>query len=310
MRNVWLICVSFPLSLAAQDTRMVHAQLERPDILIGEQVALRLHAPADGPAVRWPVLGDSITAAIEVVKDSGVDTVALDGMEAPAALVAARVLTLTSFDTGYWAIPPFRFQVGGVEQETEALLLHVKGVEVDSTGTPRPYRPMIEPPFSIVYWASEHWPWIAGISGIAVLAALLLFLLKRRKQPEAPVEVPEVPVHARYLAALEALEKERLWQQGEHKAYQSRLTDLLRAYIEERYHVPALERTTDELMHELRVSPLNTEQQALLGNMLRLADMVKFAKATPTALENEQMMTGAVRFVQDTALAEMTHAAR
>lgn len=305
MRNGWLICVSFPLGLAAQDARVVHAQLERPDILIGEQVVMRLHAPADGIDVLWPTVGDSLSPNIEVVRDSGVDTLRDSG-----APIAARELTLTSFDTGYWAIPPFRFKVGGIEQETEALLLHVKGVEVDSTGAPRPYRPMIEPPFSIVYWASEHWPWMAGIGGIAVLTALLLFLLKRRKQPEAPVEAPEVPIHARYLAALEALEKERLWQQGEHKAYQSRLTDLLRAYIEERYHVPALERTTDELMHELRVSPLNTEQQATLGNMLRLADMVKFAKATPTAIENEQMMTGALRFVRDTAPTETTHAAR
>jgi hypothetical protein len=34
--------------------------------------------------------------------------------------------------------------------------------------------------------------------------------------------------------------------------------------------------------------------------MLRLADLVKFAKAKPTPAENEQMMAGAIRFVEAT----------
>jgi hypothetical protein len=107
-------------------------------------------------------------------------------------------------------------------------------------------------------------------------------------------------LYQRVLAALETLEKERLWQQGDHKGYHSRITDLLRGYIEERYHVPALESTTDELIRELRVSPLSTDQRGQLENMLRLADMVKFAKTTPSSEENERMMTSTVRFVSET----------
>ena len=74
--------------------------------------------------------------------------------------------------------------------------------------------------------------------------------------------------------------------------------------------MPALESTTDELLHELRVSPLNTDQQNLLGNMLRLADLVKFAKALPSPQENEQMMANALRFVQETAAPTTDHAPR
>ncbi|MBK9196654.1 MAG: hypothetical protein IPO17_17060 [Flavobacteriales bacterium] len=113
-------------------------------------------------------------------------------------------------------------------------------------------------------------------------------------------KLPGFPLHERVLLQLEALDRERVWQQGDHKSYQSRLTDLLRGYIEERYRVPALERTTDELLHELRVSPLSMEQQSLLANLLRLADMVKFAKALPSPQENEQMMVSAVRFIRET----------
>lgn len=152
-------------------------------------------------------------------------------------------------------------------------------------------------------WALDHWIWITGVALTALVAvASVLFMRRRKRAPAEPVvEVPPVPLHERVLAAMDALERERLWQLGEHKAYQSRLTDLVRGYIEERFQVPALERTTDELMKELRVSPLTMEQQALLGNMLRLADMVKFAKALPAPQENEQMLISARRFVLDTA---------
>ena len=139
---------------------------------------------------------------------------------------------------------------------------------------------------------------------------ILLVRRLRRKQPLVQAPVIELPLHERVLQQLAALDKERVWQQGDHKAYQSRLTDLLRGYIEERYQVPALESTTDELLHELRVSPLNTDQQNLLGNMLRLADLVKFAKALPSPQENEQMMANALRFVQETAAPTTDHAPR
>jgi hypothetical protein len=100
---------------------------------------------------------------------------------------------------------------------------------------------------------------------------------------------------------MRALEDQRLWQQGDHKAYHSKLTDILRGYIEERYQVPALESTTDELIKELRVSSLPTEQRDRLENMLRLADLVKFAKTLPSPQENEQMMAGGIQFVETTA---------
>jgi len=150
------------------------------------------------------------------------------------------------------------------------------------------------------------------------LAWLIVTALRRRPRRGQPPAVQEerLPLHERVLRELEALERERLWQQGTHKEYHSRLTGLLRGYIEERYRVPALESTTDELLAELRVSPLTTDQRNRLANMLRLADLVKFAKALPSPQENEGMMAAANAFVRETAgtaseepVAPTTHAA-
>lgn len=307
MRGFAAIGVMLQLASMAQEGQLVSAELAEPSIRIGEQVVLRLSAPADGQLVEWPAIGDTLTGRIEVISASGPDTAAND----VGGRRAMRELKLTAFDTGYWAIPPLRFRIGGAEAETEPLLLHVQGMPIDANGAPRPLKPLIEAPFSLLWWVREHAAWLAGAATIVAMAWLVLFL-RKRKPTKAEVAAPVIilPLHEQVLAQLQALERERLWQQGEHKAYQSRLTDILRGYIEERYRVPALERTTDELLHELRVSPMDAEHQKLLANMLRAADMVKFAKAVPSPLENEQMMNSALRFVLETAQPmPTTHAA-
>lgn len=286
--------------VASAASGQVAAELSRDAIRIGEQAELRITAPL---AAQWPAIGDTLTGRIEVARRQGPDTLAGDER------VELR-LAITAFDSGYWAIPPFRFLIGGRPAETAPLLLRVEGYPVAADAEPKDIRPIHELPFSLVWWAREHWRWIAGAAALALLAiaiAALLPRLKRRPAAAQPEAAP-LPLHERVLAELDAVERERLWQQGLHKAYQSRVTDLLRAYIEERYQVPALERTTDELLAELRMSPLAPDQQALLANLLRGADLVKFAKALPTPQENEQLMAAARRFVADTAQRPQPHA--
>lgn len=299
-------------ALAQNSDGIISATLDRDSILIGEQVVLTLEVDPDGLPVTWPVIGDTLAPHIEVVGDSGLDTLQTDASGGPTGVRVVRQLLLTSFDTGYWAVPSLRFRIGMQDLESKAFLVHVQGVELDSAATPKDIKPIHELPFSMLWWLRENWIWGAGGGAIAlaVIALILLVRRARRKAPAAEVEAPPVPLHERVLMQLEALDKERVWQQGDHKGYQSRLTDLLRGYIEERYRVPALERTTDELLHELRVSPLSMEQQSLIGNLLRLADMVKFAKALPSPQENEQMMVSAVRFIHETVPTNQADAPR
>ena len=300
MRALVHIAFLFPLFAAAQSGNpFVDVRLDTNVVRIGERARLLLEVayPANA-SVMWPTLSDTLNKHIEVSAVSTVDTA--DGKR--GLMRQVRTLELTSFDTGFWAVPPFRFIVNGNPLDTRALLLEVRTVELDSTQGLRAIKDIHVLPFSLSYWLREHVLWIVG--GVAVLVALIaLVLFLRRKPRTARTAAPTVvvPLKDRTLAALRALESERVWQQGDHKAYHSRLTDVLRGYIEERYRVPALESTTDELLKELRVSALSTDHRGQLENMLRLADMVKFAKALPAPQENEQMMAGALRFVEDTA---------
>ena len=84
--------------------------------------------------------------------------------------------------------------------------------------------------------------------------------------------------------------------------YQIRLSDIVRVYIEGRFHINAMEQTTDETMRSFRAVKLDEELRFKLKQLLILSDMVKFAKEQPLPAENEKSMEDALAFVKATAV--------
>lgn len=293
----------------AQEVRPV-ALLDSATILIGQQARLELsvtYRVDQGPVrIGWPMVTDTLTAKIPVLHDSHVDTILPDKANDPYLFKQVRTLTITAWEAGYWPIPPFTFTINGDTLGTDALLFTVNTVEVDTTQAIRDIKEIYEVPFSLVDWLHEHWKWIAGgLAAMALLTGLFLLLYRRSRRPPAPAPAPApVPAHTIALQALDELEKKRLWQQDRSKAYYTELTDILRAYVEGRYGVPAMEQTTDELLGALGLSSMPGTGREQLGQILRLADMVKFAKWKALPSEHEQAMAGAIKLVQETATSD------
>ena len=301
---LWLL---LPYSVLSQAVKP-EMKLDKDLILIGQQANIDLSVTyrvdqGQQASVQWPAVGDTLTEHLEVVHDSGVDTLLPNKENDPYLFKQTRTLTITSWDSGCWAVPPFRFVINGDTTETEAMLITVNTVQVDTTGAIKDIKEIYEVPYSWKDWLRENWPWVAGgAAALAALATFIIWLVRRKRKPRKVVETvePEKPSHERALLALEVLDQKRLWQQGLVKDYHSGVTDILRGYIEERFGVPAMESTTDELIAALGVSSMNSGQHEQLTNLLRMADMVKFAKWTPLPAENEQLMIGAVKLVQQT----------
>ena len=295
----FLLCITAGMARPQQ----VFLQADTLVMRIGEHVGLSLGIalPGGDGAVEWPALGDTLAPHVELVRREPVDTLTTEG-----TVQFVQRLYITSFDTGFQAIPPMKFTLNGATLETAPLLIEVRGVQVDPGGTIRGISPLFEPPFDLVWWLRKHWPWFAAGALLLIAMVMLVRKWRRRSVPAPPaVTVVAAPVHERYLKQLDEVEGLRLWQHGEHKAFQSRVTDILRGYLEERFKVPALERTTDDLLLELRTSPIRPELQQQLANMLRLADLVKFAKAVPSPTENERMLAGAREFIKATIPTKM-----
>ncbi len=285
----------FVAGFSALHAQSVNARLDAALYEAGDPVTLTLTADLlRSEQVAWPPLSEPLPG-LELIADQ---TDTLDH-----GLV--RRLQYLQFDTGFFVLPPMpialiRDQDSSVLY-TPSLSYRVVWTAVDSAAAIRP----IEDIKPIDYKPRPWWlPWLLG--GLLILLALGLFYRYywlRRPVP-APVQTPEpeAPRSADVLALerLHALEEKKLWQSGAIKQYHTELTDILRTYIEERYGEPALESTTAELMLRLSPYPIPDTSREQLGAVLRLADLVKFAKAQPLADQHAQVMRQAFAFVEAT----------
>ena len=115
---------------------------------------------------------------------------------------------------------------------------------------------------------------------------------------------PPLPPHVAAIQALEALHNQKLWQNNRHKQYYSGITDILRTYIAARWEIGAMEMTSDEIIAAMQPVELPDKARMDLTAILRVADLVKFAKAAPEAEENEACYLKAYYFVEETKLVE------
>ncbi len=281
----------------------VKAVLDTNFLMIGEQTQLHFITTYQdkNTQILFPQLNDTIIKEIEVLSKSPIDTSIAD---ANGLFSQSQSILITSFDSGYYVVPPFYFIINGDTVESDPLLLEVQNMEVDTANAIFDIKQPLSEPFSIKDWLKDNWVWLA-----AILAALIgIFFLVRYLRREKPVVeekiIPKIPVHEIALGKLRLLNEQQLWQNGKVKAYHSEISEILREYIEERYQVNALEETTSEIMHGLRLHQIPEELKLKLSQTLTLADLVKFAKEQPLANENENSLTNAIEFVEATKMIE------
>ena len=281
------------------------AQLDTTKIRIGEHVTLDLsisYRVDEGESkILFPSLKDTITGKVEVVKAGMVDTSLIDPENDPYAFRRSQRIVITSFEEGFWAIPPFQFNVNGDTLETTPLLLEVQTVDVDTTLAIKDIKEIYEVPFTFMDWLKNNWQWVAGGVGVAGLLALVLFLVfRKRPMEEEGSNEPSIPYYIRYRTALDELEEKKLWQSGLVKQYYIELTEILREYLEKRYSINALEFTTAQLIGALSFTEMPADKRTQLQNLLELADMVKFAKALPIGEENEMALRTSRELIDST----------
>jgi hypothetical protein len=300
--------LSFTLhnAVKAQDMR-VSAVLDTSKIRIGEPVKLDLYFlynPNQGSfKIQWPTIGDTITEKIEVISHTEIDTTMPDKSD-PNLIQQHQQFIISAYDSGYFAIPPFKFVLNGDTANpklTEALLLEVHTVPTDSSATK--LKDIKEPfgePFNWM-WYKEYFYW--GIAGLVFVIALFLIIYYRNKRLKNKIiepEKPKIPAHITALASLERIKNEQIWKDNKIKEYYSDITDAVRLYIEERYNVSALESTTDELLTLMRSQVIDQNSKEKLKQILVLSDFVKFAKMIPLEQEHVITLTHAFDFVNGT----------
>ncbi len=277
------------------------ARVDSTEYLVGDWIRIAVEIAHTRGATFQSVVGDTI---------GGYHVLDRSAFESTSDTTTTTGFVVARYDSGTSELPPLQF-LASIPGDTAVrsvftspLLLTIHTVDVDPEGGARD----IKPPMGIPYTLTEIIVFIGILLLLAAAGYLLYRFLKRRKgRPVLDARVSSArPPHILALEQLARLREKKLWQQGRIKEYYSEVTEILRRYFENRYGLTALEETTDEILAGLRELNLRVAVSGEVEEILRRADLVKFAKHKPVIAEHEQTLRGAYSIVEKTRSAAVT----
>ena len=301
-RRAAIACVLLALGTlgAAGDLRgqapRVTVEPDTTEIHVGDPLMLRLSVehPAD-LQVRWPdslALGPFEALTLEVGPSAASGT----GLLTPAQL------HMTAFELGELEIPSFDIELtDGADViatvSTDPVVIGVTSVGLDESGDIRD----VKGPRAIARNWLLLWPWL--LLALA-LAGLGYWWGRRRRRGAGRADsrppVPVRPPHEIALEALDRLEASPLLERGEIKPYHIEVSRIIRAYLEGRYRIWALEMITPDVISSLGHAGVDPAIRTSFERFLDACDLVKFAKWRPADAACRSILADARALVERT----------
>lgn len=147
------------------------------------------------------------------------------------------------------------------------------------------------------FWQKYLLPLITlGFVLILILSILFIYFRKRNLRQSTVIEPNFTP----FEKAMNALaQNQGLMHPGMDKILSTRISDIIRQYIESAFFFPASEKTTEEFLHNIQeamtFSPKVLETLALF---LEMCDLAKFAKIEFTPNEQKALYAKAKSFLE------------
>jgi hypothetical protein len=305
LKYISVLILSFLLFSFQIKKDSASVSLQRNQMVIGEQIKLTLqfyYNTVDNKVV-WPEFDNFITNEIEIIDKSDIKTIPLDSTQAHQFLME-QDLIITSFDPNTHTIPSIEFQYQDSIYNSMPLTLVVNSVTVD-TASKKLFD--IYPIYDVEYPVSEqisdavknYWYYFV-ILALIVIIILLYIRYKNRPKELVMVQKVKLPPHVKALQVLNELKKQEAWKKENKKEYYSNLTDTVREYLEERFGIQALEKTTREIINDLKYTDISVEDKHFLREILKQADFVKFAKFKPNDDDGYNALNKSLEFVKRT----------
>lgn len=275
-------------------------------------------------------LGDALTAKITLTLSPG-DAVGpgavpavwgkaevLDGAWAAPAPGSAntRVWTgrIAAYELGSIEVPAVPVEVttsaGPVSVATEPVTLTIEGVlPPEEAAAKKAEKPPeisdLKPPASI---PPDYGPLrraLSGLAGLLVIAGVAWWLSRRYANRFAKAVVPEdpfrkLPPHVWVYEELQRLLARRLAEEGKVGLFYDELTRIVKMYLEGRYRIELLDRTTSEVPGALQQAGAPQEAARIARTLLEAGDLVKFAKSAAGPAECRASVEEAYRLVDMT----------
>lgn len=217
-----------------------------------------------------------------------------------------RQITIQSFDSGVWQLPPVLYIERGETIASNPLALKVIPVPVDTLRDIHDYAGVHDSGSkwydSLPDWLVDYGLWI--LLGLIVIAggawAYFRYFHKKKTGDVAVKVVKKAPPYEEAVKQLNELRDEHLCENGMEREYYTRLTEILRTYLQERFGINAMEMTSSQILDELEKREETRMPRLIMNRILEMADYVKFAKVRPLPDDNINAWRSAMQFVEDT----------
>lgn len=282
----------------------IKAELDSAVLMMGRTTPLHIEIlQPKGTHGTLLLSGDTIMTNVEIANVGIDDTVSKGSADQLEQI--RRQITLQSFDSGLYRLPPIAYMTdGGDTVFSNQVTLKVLPADVDSMTTIHSMADVADGGWRWFDWLPDfiidYWVWMLVVLLIAGAGVWTWLVMKKKVSiPLVPKAKPVSPYDAA-IAGLEKLKDERLCESGREKEYYTRLTDILRRYLDGRFGINAMEMTSSQILRALEKQKDTREHKVMMQRVLEMADFVKFAKMRPMPDDNVAAWNRALQFVEET----------
>lgn len=302
-----LIAVSLAQNAHAAGRSQIKAALDSLQLTMGQQTIARVDIVkgADAPS-ELLVDKNAFPAQVEIIDWLEGDTTDIGN----GLVEIKRGLLIQSFDSGVYTIPPFLLVNGPDTIRSNSLSLKVNPVDVTTLTDIHPIADVSE--FDSKWydwlpdWITDYWVYI--LFGVLIIAGGVCAYLIMSKKVNVTIlpQKKRLPPDQIAFNRLNALKEAQLWEKGQEKEYYTRLIDILRDYLQERFGINAMEMTSSQILKALRANEETRLSHSRMERVVEIADFVKFAKVRPLPDDNVRAFSDAMQFVEETRPAPET----
>lgn len=239
----------------------------------------------------FPQWTDTVPGGLEILETIGPDTISTSKKDpGDWDYVIQKSWVVTAWDSGFVNLPGLQIQKMSTRTNGKnELVVHAEIIDIQWTTSERVRRAM---PFIIAF-----------IILLAILGLGYYFYKKHRnKSPSISSSEPEIILlpHIVALKKLKELKSREAWLKGDEKTFQVDLSQIIREYIDRRFSVSSLDKTSSEAIAIIRIIDISESYKMTLTSALMLGDQIKFAKFKAAHDMHLKSLNDCIDFVQKT----------
>jgi hypothetical protein len=278
----YILFITASTQLFAQDIEF-NLGVDSNEVLIGDQihVTVLLKYPSDKYSLIFPNINEAYTEPFKIIEQSKIDTI-----ESSRYTTLKQITTIASYDSGLYQLNKlhvYGFKTdadSAIDVVSDSILIKVSDVVVNINGD---IKDIVKAEKKSTLLKNI----LIAVGCLILIIAVYYFIKKYLQSRKKPIEEKQIDTYQYVNTQLQKIKSVTLSTNLETKNYYSTLSELLKYYVQHRYQLLVLDKTSDETITAIQQESKTKDIVADAQRVLQIADMVKFAKVLPTDMQNK-----------------------